>query len=124
MAAFMVAKVIRPARLSSTRRPRQDAAPEVPMRIQERFFVDGNWVAPSGSGTIDVIEAATEEPIGRIPSGDEEDVDRAVKAAARAFEGWAATPPVERARFIERIKEGLAARADEIAATISAEVGT
>src|SRR3954453_3217147 len=94
------------------------------MRVYERFFIDGTWVAPSGSGTIDVIEASTEEPVGRIPSGDEVDVDRAVNAAARAFEGWAATPPVERARFIERIKEGLAARADEIAAIISAEVGT
>src|SRR4051812_4987436 len=94
------------------------------MRVHERFFIDGAWVAPSGSGTIDVIEASTEEPVGRIPSGDEVDVDRAVNAAARAFEGWAATPPVERARFIERIKEGLAARADEIAAIISAEVGT
>ncbi|MFL5274962.1 MAG: aldehyde dehydrogenase family protein [Myxococcales bacterium] len=94
------------------------------MRVHERFFIDGSWVAPSGSGTIDVIEASTEEPVGRIPSGDEVDVDRAVNAAARAFEGWAATPPVERARFIERIKEGLAARADEIAAIISAEVGT
>src|SRR5256885_8268577 len=134
MAAFMVAKVIRRARLSSTSPPRQDAAPanrhrfaptpEVPMRVQERFFIDGSWVAPSGSGTIDVIDASTEEPVGRIPSGDDADVDRAVQAAARAFEAWAATPPAERARFIERIKEGLAARADEIAATISAEVGT
>src|SRR4051812_48481269 len=94
------------------------------MRVHERFFIDGTWVAPSGSGTIDVIEASTEEPVGRIPSGDEVDVDRAVNAAARAFEGWAATPPAERARFIERIKDGLAARADEIAAIISAEVGT
>ncbi len=45
-------------------------------------------------------------------------------AAARAFPGWAATPVAERARWLERIKEGLASRAEEIATTISAEVGS
>jgi len=94
------------------------------MRAHEQLYVGGKWVAPSGRGTIDVIDAATEEPIGRIPSGNEEDVDRAVQAAARAFPQWAATPVADRARFLERIKEGLAARAEEIATTISAEVGS
>jgi len=94
------------------------------MRAHEQLYVGGKWVAPSGRGIIDVIDAATEEPIGRIPSGNEEDVDRAVQAAARAFPQWAATPVADRARFLERIKEGLAARAEEIATTISAEVGS
>ena len=94
------------------------------MRVHEQLYVGGKWVAPSGRGTIDVIDAATEEPIGRIPSGNEEDVDRAVQAAARAFPQWAATPVADRARFLERIKDGLAARAEEIATTISAEVGS
>ncbi|TMB02909.1 MAG: aldehyde dehydrogenase family protein [Deltaproteobacteria bacterium] len=94
------------------------------MRAREQLYIGGKWVAPSGRGSIDVIDAATEEVIGRIPSGNEEDVDRAVQAAARAFESWAATPVAERARWLERLKEGLAARAEEIATTISAEVGT
>ena len=94
------------------------------MRVHEQLFIGGKWVAPSGRGTIDVIDAATEEPVGRIPQGNEEDVDRAVKAAAAASESWAATPPAERARLLDRIKEGLAARAEEIATIISAEVGT
>ena len=94
------------------------------MRAREQLYIGGKWVAPSGRGSIDVIDAATEEVVGRIPSGNEEDVDRAVQAAARAFESWAATPVAERARWLERLKEGLAARAEEIASTISAEVGT
>jgi betaine-aldehyde dehydrogenase len=94
------------------------------MRSHEQLYIGGKWVAPSGRGSIDVIDAATEEPAGRIPDGNEDDVDRAVKAAAAAFGAWAATPPAERARFLDRIKEGLAARAEEIAATISAEVGS
>src|SRR5947209_10625980 len=97
---------------------------EAMMRSHEQLYIGGKWVAPSGRGTIDVIDAATEEPVGRIPQGNEEDVDRAVKAAADASESWAATPPAERASFLDRIKEGLAARAEEIATLISAEAGT
>jgi acyl-CoA reductase-like NAD-dependent aldehyde dehydrogenase len=94
------------------------------MHKREQLYIGGTWVSPSGRGTIDVIDAATEEPVGRIPDGNEADVDRAVKAASAALPAWAATPPAERARFLDRIKEGLAARAEEIATTISAEVGS
>src|SRR5256885_5953869 len=94
------------------------------MHKREQFYIGGKWVAPSGKGTIDVIDAATEEPVGRIPDGNAQDIDRAVKAASAALPGWAATSPGERARFLDRIKEGLAARAEEIATTISAEVGS
>ena len=51
------------------------------MRAHEQLYIGGKWVAPSGKGSIDVMDAATEEPIGRIPDGNEDDVDRAVKAA-------------------------------------------
>jgi len=94
------------------------------VRAREQLYIGGKWVAPSGRGSIGVIDAATEETIGTVPSGNEEDVDRAVQAAARAFPGWSATPVAERARWLERLKEGLAARAEEIATTISAEVGS
>jgi acyl-CoA reductase-like NAD-dependent aldehyde dehydrogenase len=94
------------------------------VRAREQLFIGGKWVAPSGRGSIEVIDASTEEVIGSVPRGDEEDVDRAVQAAARAFEKWSATPVAERARWLERLKEGLAARAEEIATTVCAEVGS
>ena len=94
------------------------------MRAREQLYIGGKWVASSGRGSIEVIDAATEEPIGSVPRGDEEDVDRAVQAAARAFESWSATPVAERARWLERLKEGLAARAEEIATTVCGEVGS
>ena len=94
------------------------------MRAREQLYIGGKWVAPSGRGSIEVIDAATEEPIGSVPRGDEEDVDRAVQAAARAFESWSATPVAERARWLERLKEGLAARTEEIATTVCGEVGS
>jgi betaine-aldehyde dehydrogenase len=46
-----------------------------------RLFIDGAWVDPAGGGTIEVIDPASEEVIGRIPAGTAEDVDRAVRAA-------------------------------------------
>ncbi len=115
MAAYLV---------TSAAPPRLRRLGESHVRAREQLYIGGKWVAPSGRGSIGVIDAATEETIGRIPSGNEEDVDRAVQAAARAFPGWSATPVAERARWLERLKEGLAARAEEIATTISAEVGS
>jgi aldehyde dehydrogenase (NAD+)/betaine-aldehyde dehydrogenase len=61
--------------------------------------------------------------MGRIPQGTPEDVERAVAAARAAFESWSQTPLVERQNLIRAIAAGLAARSEEIAATIAQEVG-
>jgi betaine-aldehyde dehydrogenase len=93
------------------------------MENRDKLYIDGRWTAASGRKTIDVISASTEEVMGRIPEGDYADVQAAVAAARRAFDGWAATPVAERAAFLKKIQEGLKARADDIARTISGEVG-
>ena len=46
-----------------------------------KFYIDGQWVDPIGTDTCDVINPATEQPIGKIALGNEQDVDRAVAAA-------------------------------------------
>jgi aldehyde dehydrogenase (NAD+) len=97
---------------------------EFDMRKHEKLFIGGEWVAPAGKGTIDVVNASTEEVMGQVPRGDEEDVDRAVRAACAAFDGWAATPVQDRARLLERLVDGLRARAEEIATVIACEVGS
>jgi betaine-aldehyde dehydrogenase len=61
--------------------------------------------------------------MGRVPRGSAEDVNRAVGAAADAFEVWATETPATRSRALEKLRDGLAARADEIARTVAAEVG-
>ena len=93
------------------------------MQQYDQLYIDGAWVAPEGTGTIDVINASTEEVMGSIPEGTAADVDRAVAAAVAAFPAWAATSPDDRAKYVQAIAEGLAARSDEIAATICGEVG-
>ena len=73
--------------------------------------------------TIDVVNPYTEEIIGSVPACGPEDVDRAVAAARAAFAAWSATPPAERAAYLTAIAEQLSERGDELAATISAELG-
>src|SRR5689334_7630921 len=93
------------------------------MQQRDALYIDGAWVPAKGGGTIDVIDAATEEVIGRIPEGTLADADRAVAAARRAFDEWSQTPIEERAKYLQRITEGLQARMQEIGHTVSREVG-
>ncbi len=92
-------------------------------QLRDRIFINGQWVASSGTGTIDVINAATEEVMARVPDGTAEDVARAVAAAKAAFESWSQTTPAERGRILGSLAEGLKARAEDIAATVTREVG-
>ncbi len=87
------------------------------------FYIDGAWSAPAGMDTIEVVNPATEEVLGTVPAGTPVDVDAAVAAARRAFPTWAATSPEERAKYLSALQEALAARQEEVARTISAEMG-
>ena len=88
-----------------------------------KFYIDGAWVDPSTSTTLDVINPSTEQPIGTIALGGPDDVDAAVTAAQAAFESWSQTPVEERLALLNKITELLGARADDLAGTISAEMG-
>jgi aldehyde dehydrogenase (NAD+) len=93
------------------------------VQVYDKLFIDGAWVAPSGTGSIDVLSSSDESVVASIPRGDEDDVNRAVAAAKAAFESWSSTPVEERAKYLNRIAEGLMARMDEIATYVSQEVG-
>ena len=88
-----------------------------------RFYIDGAWVEPSTDATLDVINPATEEAIGPVAMGSKEDVDRAVAAAAAAFGSYSRTSREERIELLEGIIDRYEARFDEVAATISEEMG-
>jgi aldehyde dehydrogenase (NAD+) len=90
---------------------------------RDKVYIDGAWVPSTGSGTIDVVNSTTEEVMGRIPAGSADDVDKAVKAARKAFETWSTTSVEERGKYLTRITEGLMARMDDIATLVSQEVG-
>ena len=93
------------------------------MYKHDNFYINGRWTAPSTQKTIDVINASTEEVMGRIPEGSEQDAEVAVAAAKAAFDGWSNTPPAVRGDFLKKIQEGLKARSEELAKMIAGEVG-
>jgi len=98
-------------------------AQEAEIKVYDKHYINGEWVSPAGSETIDVINAATEEVMGRIPAGTAEDLNRAVGAAKAAFETWGQSTKEERLGYLQKILGGLAARQEEIAQTIAGEVG-
>jgi acyl-CoA reductase-like NAD-dependent aldehyde dehydrogenase len=91
--------------------------------VRDKLYIGGEWVEPSGEGTIEVINPATEEVMGRVPEGTPADVDRAVAAAREAFETWSQTPMQVRADACAGIAAKLAERSDELAALIASELG-
>ena len=93
------------------------------MQNRDKLYIDGAWVASTGTGTIDVINSTTEEVMGTIPEGTAEDVDKAAKAAKAAFESWSQTSVEERGKYLQRITEGLSARTMDIANVVAQEVG-
>ncbi len=93
------------------------------MQERTQFYINGEWVDPAEPRTIEVINPATEEPIGRIGMGSAADVDKAVQAARAAFETYGQTSREQRLELMGRIVDAFKGRFDEIADTISAEMG-
>jgi hypothetical protein len=94
------------------------------MKAHDGMYIDGAWRPAAGTDTIAVVNPADEREIGQVPAGTAEDVDAAVRAARAALPRWAATPPAERGALIGALRDVLAARQDEIAETVTAELGS
>ncbi|MEV6384044.1 aldehyde dehydrogenase family protein [Streptomyces sp. NPDC051773] len=94
------------------------------MKAHDGMYIGGTWRPAAGTDTIEVVNPADEQVIGRVPAGTAEDVDAAVRAARAALPGWAATPPAERGAIIGALRDALAARREEIAETVTAELGS
>lgn len=91
--------------------------------VRDRIFINGAWVASSGRETIAVTDSNTGQVMGTVPRGTAADVDAAVSAAAKAFDGWAATPIADRAAWLRKIGDGLQRRSAELVDLIAREVG-
>ncbi len=89
----------------------------------DKFYIDGQWVAPLGTQTLLVIDPATEEQIATVSLGSAADVDAAVAAARRAFPAFARTTRAERLDLLASIRATYAKRQGEMAAAITSEMG-
>ncbi len=93
------------------------------MENRTKFYINGEWVEPLGDQRIDVINPATESVLGQIAQGTAKDVDRAVAAAVDAFESYSQGTKEQRLELIDAIIVAYGKRVDEMAETISQEMG-
>jgi aldehyde dehydrogenase (NAD+) len=86
------------------------------LRHPDRFFIGGQWVAPSSDATIEVIDSGTEEHFFTVAEAREADMARAVDAAREAFDvgPWPRLTHAQRAEYLRALGRGLAARAEAI----------
>jgi acyl-CoA reductase-like NAD-dependent aldehyde dehydrogenase len=88
-----------------------------------RMLIDGTLVDSTSGAILTVENPARRTPVASIPRGGQEDVDRAVQAAHKAFPAWAKTQPRQRGRLLLRIAEAMEARIEELARIIAEETG-
>jgi aldehyde dehydrogenase (NAD+) len=88
------------------------------------LYLNGAWHPSAEGHSLDVVNPATADVIGRVPNGTVADADRAVEAARDAFPAWSASSVRTRTEALRELAKGLADRAEEIASTVTREVGT
>jgi aldehyde dehydrogenase (NAD+) len=88
-----------------------------------QFYIDGKWVTPTKAHDFNVINPANEQPIATISLGTAGDVDKAVAAARKAFESYSETSVDTRLALLQRIIEVYQSKSEEMAETISQEMG-
>lgn len=94
------------------------------MKTYEKIFINGKWQEASSNDYKEVTNTATEEVIAKVKSSTEDDVDQAVQAAKNAFNEWNELNPEERAKYVQKILDGIKERQEEIAETITKELGS
>ena len=82
----------------------------------DKLFIDGEWTAAAEGRSFELVSPNSEEVVGRVAAGTEQDMDRAVAAARAAFDkgDWRRTPPAERGRKLMQLAERLEARREEL----------
>src|SRR5205823_8793704 len=119
----------RPAGLRprGNRRDRSSLKKENPMKTatkRHQMFIGGRWVDSTGGEVQEVKNPATGEPVATVPKGTAEDVDRAVKAARKAYdEVWLDSTPRERSEHLLKLADAIEAHGEELARIESDNVG-
>lgn len=89
----------------------------------QKMFIGGEWIAASDGAEVNVIDPATEEIVGTVPSGTREDVERAVRAANEGFRTWGRMTGVQRGELLHEVAEKIKAAKESLARTLTLEGG-
>jgi aldehyde dehydrogenase (NAD+) len=93
------------------------------MKTYDTAYIGGAWLKSRSLARIEVTNSATEEVVATVPAGSPDDAVAAVAAARAAFDDWSATAAEERKHFLLQLATGLRARSEDIARSITTEVG-
>jgi len=93
------------------------------MRTYSKFYINGKWVEPIGTGTDQVINPANGEISATVPYGNAEDANAAISAAKNAFDSWSQTSAAERADFLRKLADEGIKRKTDLTQTIIDELG-
>ena len=103
------------------------SAPEstshIQLKRQYNLFIDGKWQKPESGKYFKTMNPATEEVLAEVAYGNQKDIDKAVKAARKAFKSWSKIKSSERAKYIYRIARLMQERAREFAVIESLDAG-
>jgi len=89
----------------------------------DKFYINGQWVEPSGQLRFELVNPATEQPFASVRLGDAEDVDRAVRSARAAFETFQHTSKADRVALLRRVANAFEAREQDLLRLLSQEMG-
>ena len=103
--------------------PAPESVDHIKVRKRYGLFIDGDFVAPEKGKYFDTINPATEEKLSRVALASDDDVDKAVKAARKAYGRWSRLKPAERGKYIYRIARIMQERSREFAAIESLDGG-
>jgi acyl-CoA reductase-like NAD-dependent aldehyde dehydrogenase len=87
------------------------------------LYIDGQFISAEGRREQDVFNPATGQVIGKLPHATRDDLDRALAAAARAFEGWKKSSPLERSKVLRKVAELARERAPDIGRAMTLDQG-
>src|SRR5438876_5014591 len=91
---------------------------------RHELFIGGEWTPGAGGGAQEVVNPATGKVIAHVPKGTEEDVNRAVAAARKAYDGgWSDSTPRMRSEALLKLADALEANGAELARIESENVG-
>lgn len=96
------------------------------IKSYDEFFIGGKWMAPEGTGTLEVVSPSTEEVVATVPEAVDADIDKAVDAARGAFDSgpWPRMAPTERAEILRKVATAIVGETAELTELISTEMGS
>ena len=94
------------------------------MITHDKFYINGQWVAPNSKDTLKEIDPSTEEICGEVPSGNDDDINAAIAAAKEAFKTWGQSSAADRSALIKKLAEKVTANMAKVGELCALELGT